>query len=56
MRYFMKWREDFDDQSGTFMSVEELTEEVERIKSMDGEGEAYIIEIIKGEDVTDEFA
>lgn len=54
-KYFMEWREDFDDQWGWF-SYKDLKKEIKRIKSLDeDDGEASIYRIIKGEDVSDDF-
>jgi hypothetical protein len=57
MKYFMRWRESFDDQEGWF-SLKELNKEIKRIEALidDNEaGEATIYCIIKGEDVTNQF-
>lgn len=53
----MRWREDFDDQEGWFETEKELIAEVLRIQMLadDGDGEACVMTIVKGKDVTDEF-
>lgn len=55
-QYFMRWRENFDDQEGWF-SFSELEKEVERIKKLvaEADGEATIYMIIYGQLVTEQF-
>lgn len=55
--YYMKWREDFDDQQGWF-TKKELETEIKRINELildEENGEASIEVIIKGEEVTSKF-
>lgn len=56
-QFYMRWREDFDDQEGWFETEKELIAEVLRIQMLadDGDGEACVMTIVKGKDVTDEF-
>lgn len=56
-KYFMRWRESFDDQEGEF-TLAQLKEEIKRIQVLiddDEDGEACIYSIIEGTDVTQEF-
>lgn len=55
-KYYVRWREDFDDQWGWF-TKKELKAEIKRIKKLEAEedGEASIELIIQGEDKTNEF-
>lgn len=54
-KYFMEWREDFDDQHGWYETEEALKKEIDRIKSLDGAGEAEVTRIIMGIDVSEKF-
>jgi hypothetical protein len=57
VKYFMMWREDFEDYKGWF-TEDELRGELQRlskIESGDGEFEMSDIVIIAGQDVTKEW-
>jgi len=52
-RFYMRWREAFDDQEGWF-TMDELTLEIKRIKDLGDYQEASINLIIHGKDTTEE--
>lgn len=52
--YYMRWREEFDEQWGWFTRPQ-LIKEIKRIKSLDGEMEANIELILLATDVSSDF-
>ena len=56
MKFYMQWRESFDDQNGWF-TESELKTEILRIEELikEDDGEAMIYFVIEGKDVTDNF-
>ena len=58
MKYFVSWRENYNDECGWFDTKEEVQKLVKRIKEQiedDDGGEPDIYFVIKGEDISETF-
>jgi len=47
-KFYVRWREEFDDWDGWFDTFDEVVELSNRIKALDGEGEAEILIVVEG--------